>query len=134
MDGTILKATMIPRPEFDCVFMLESKPTPTQSIYQLTVSSLSECNYPAFKDMISKFGCKQNSSLHCKRLCFIFVKVSNADLEVDLFIHAPTFSFNEVKLILKGASLYNLLPRIPLILALHCTMIDVFIYAPLVKS
>ena len=105
MDGTILKVTMIPRPGFGCVIMLQSKPAPTQSIYQLTVSSLPECNCPAFKDMISKFGRKRNSFLHCKHLYFIFVKVSNLDPEVDLFIHAPTFSFNEVKLILEGGLL-----------------------------
>ena len=96
---------MIPRPAFGWVIMLQSKPAPTQSIYQLTVNSLLECNYTAFKDMISKFGCKQNSFLHCKHLYFIFIKVSNADPEVDLFIHTSTFTFNEVKLILEGGLL-----------------------------
>jgi hypothetical protein len=51
--------------------------------------------------MISKFGRKQNSYLNYKYLYYIFIKVSNLDAEVNLFIHAPTFSFNEVKLILK---------------------------------
>ena len=105
MDMTILKVTMIPRPGFGCVLTLQSKPAPTQSIYQLTVSSLPECNCPAFIDMISKFGRKRNPFLHCKHLYFVFVKVSNADPEVDLFIHAPTFSFNEVKFILEGGLL-----------------------------
>ena len=36
---------------------------------------------------------------------YIFVKVSNLDAEVNLFIHTPTFSFNEVKLILEGGFL-----------------------------
>ena len=36
---------------------------------------------------------------------FIFVKVSNIDPNVDLFIHSPTFSLNEVKLILEGGFL-----------------------------
>ena len=102
MDGTILKVTTIPCPRFGCVIMLQSKPAPTQSIYQLTMSSLPECNCPVFKDMISNFGRKRNSFLHCKHLYFIFVKDSNVDPEIDLFIHAPTFNFNEVKLILEG--------------------------------
>ena len=55
--------------------------------------------------MISKFGHKQNSYLNCKHLYYIFIKVSNLDAEVNLFIHAPTFSFNEVKLILEGGLL-----------------------------
>jgi hypothetical protein len=59
MDETILKVTMISRPGFGCVIMLQSKPAPTQSIYPLTVSSLLEYNSPTFKGMISKFGRKQ---------------------------------------------------------------------------
>ena len=102
---TILEVTMIPRPRFCCAFTLQSKLAPTQSIYQLTVSSLPECNCPAFKDTISKFGRKRNSFLHCKHMYFIFIKVPYADPEVDLFIHAHTFSFNEVKLILEGCLL-----------------------------
>jgi hypothetical protein len=81
LKGTILKVTMIPRLGFGCVLTLQSKPAPTQSIYHLIVSSLPECHCPAFKDMISKFGCRQNSFLHCKHMYFIFVKVSNVDPE-----------------------------------------------------
>ena len=96
---------MIPRLGFSCVIMFLSKLAPTRSIYQLTVRSMPENNHPAFKDMISKFGCKRNSFMHCKHLYFVFVKVFNVDPEADLFIHAPTFSFNEVKLILEGGLL-----------------------------
>ena len=79
IDATILKVTMIPRPGFGCVIMFQSKQTSTQSIYQLTISSMPGCNCPAFKNMISKFCRKQNLFLHCKHLYFIFVKVSNVD-------------------------------------------------------
>jgi hypothetical protein len=105
MQGTILKVTMIPRPGFGCVINLQSKPAPTQSIFQVIVSSLPECTCPAFKDMISKCFRKRNSFLHCKHLYFLFVKISKLDPEVNLFIHAPTFSFNEVKIILEGGLL-----------------------------
>jgi hypothetical protein len=50
------------------VIMLFSKPAPTQSIYQLTLSSFSKYSFPAFKDMISEFGRKQNSILHYKHI------------------------------------------------------------------
>ena len=105
IDWTILKITMILWLEFDCVIMLQSKPTPTQSIYELTMNFLPECNCPTFKDMISKFGRKWNPIMHCKHLHFIFVKVFNLDLKVDLFIHVPIFSFNEIKLIIEGSLL-----------------------------
>jgi hypothetical protein len=88
MDGTIMKVTMISHPGFGYMIMLQSKLAPTQTIYQLIVSSLPECNYSAFKDMISKFGHKRNLFLHCKHLYVIFVKVFNVDFDIDLFIHA----------------------------------------------
>ena len=39
---------------------------------------------------------------HCKHLYYIFVKFCALDLEIDLFIHAPTFSFNEIRLVLES--------------------------------
>jgi hypothetical protein len=105
MHGTILKLTMIPHPGFNCVMMLQSKPPPTDAVYQVTVSSHPECTCAAFKDMIIKFGSRRNSCLNCKHFYYIFVKVSNLDPKVNMFIHAPTFSFNKVKLILEGGLL-----------------------------
>ena len=55
--------------------------------------------------MISKFGRKRDLFVHNKHLYFIDVKVSNIDPEIYLFIHALTFTFNEVKFILKGGLL-----------------------------
>ena len=55
--------------------------------------------------MISIFGRKQNSYMNCKHLYYMYIKVSNLDADVNLFIHAPTFSFNEVKLIMEGGLL-----------------------------
>jgi hypothetical protein len=105
MHGTILKLTMIPQPGFDCIITLQSKLEPQPSIYQVIVSSLLECNCAYFLDMISKFGRKQYSYLNCKHLYYIFIKGSDLDAEVNLFIHDPTFSFNEVKLIFEGGLL-----------------------------
>ena len=47
--------------------------------------------------------------MHCKHLYFIFVKVFNADPKVDLFIHALTFSSNEVKFFLDWGMWANFL-------------------------
>jgi hypothetical protein len=105
MHATVMKLTMIPQPGFGCIITLQSKSEPQPPIYQVTVSSLPECKCAYFLDMISKFGRKCNSYMNYKHLYYIFIKVSNLDAEVNLFIHAPTFSFNEVKLILEGGLL-----------------------------
>ena len=103
--GTVLKLIMIPQPGFGCIIALQSKSEPQPPIYQVTVSSLPECNCAYFLDMISKFGRTRNFYQNCKHFYYIFIKVSNFDAEVNLFIHAPTFSFNEVKFILEGGLL-----------------------------
>jgi hypothetical protein len=103
--GIILKLTMIPQLGFGCIITLQSKSEPRPPIYQVIVSYLPECNCAYFLDMISKIGRKQNSYINCKHLYYIFIKVFNLDADVNFFIHAPTFRFNEVKFILKGGLL-----------------------------
>jgi hypothetical protein len=105
MHDTVMKLNMIPQLRFGCIITLQSKSEPQPPIYQVTVSALSECNCAYFLDMISKFGRIQNSYLNCKHLYYVFIKVFYLDAEVNLFIHAPTFSFNKVKLILEGVFL-----------------------------
>ena len=101
LEASILKVTMIPQPGFGCIISLQSKPSPTDSVYQLTVSSYPDCTCPAFKETMSKFGRRGFAYKHCKHLYYILVKVCALDPEVDLFIHAPTFSFNEIRLVLE---------------------------------
>ena len=101
MQASILRVTMIPQLGFGCIVTLQSKPSPRNSTYQLTLSSLPDCTCPAFKETMSKFGRQGVPFKHCKHLYFILVNVCSLDPHVDLFIHAPTFSFNEIKKILE---------------------------------
>jgi len=123
MQAIVVKLTMIPCPGFGCVLTVQSSGN-----YQVIVSSLLEfgkrgtflakrnkkrgfliveCNCPAFKDMIIKLNRKRNCFFHSKHLYFSFVIFSKLDPELNLFIHAPTFSFNEVRLILEGGALMH---------------------------
>ena len=98
---SIFKVAMIPQHGFGCI-----KPSPPMEyIYQLIVSSFSECTCPAFKETMSKFGKRGCSFKHYKHMYYIFVKVCGLDPKFDLFIHASTFSFNEVKLLLESGIL-----------------------------
>ena len=97
MQASILKVTMIPQPGFGCIITLQSKPPPTDCVYQLTISSYTNCTCPDFKEIIP--------FKYWKHLYYIFVKVCALDPELDLFIHAPTFSFNEIKLVLESGIL-----------------------------
>ena len=107
LEASILKVTMIPQPRFGCIISLQSKPSPIDCVYQLTVSSYPDCTCPAFKETMSKFGRQGFAYKHCKHLYYIFAKVCALDPKVDLFIHAPTFSFNEIRLVLERGILIH---------------------------
>ena len=107
LEASILKVTMIPQPGFGCIISLQSKPSPIDCVYQLTVSSYPDCTCLAFKETMSKFGRRGFAYKHCKHLYYIFVKVCALDPEVDLSIHAPTLSFNEIRLVLKRGILIH---------------------------
>ena len=107
LEASILKVTMIPQPRFGCVISLQSKPSPTNSVYQLIVSSYPDYTCPTFKETMSKFGRRGFAYKHCKHLYYILVKVYALDPKVDLFIHAPTFSFNEIRLVLERGILIH---------------------------
>ena len=96
MQGSILKVNMIPHPGFNCIITLQSKPCPIECVHQLTVSSYLHCTCLIFKETMSKFGRCGLVFKHCKHLCYVFVKVCTLDPEVNLFIHASTFSFNKI--------------------------------------
>ena len=107
LEASILKVTMILQLGFGFIISLQSKPSPTDFVYQLTVSSYPDCISLAFKATMSKFGRRGFAYKHCKHLYYILVKVCALDPEVDLFIHAPTFSFNEIRLVLERGILIN---------------------------
>ena len=105
MQASILKVTMIPQPGFSCIITLQSKSCPTEYVYQQTVNSYPDCTCPTFKETMSKFGRRGFAFKPCKHFYYIFVKVCVLDLEVKLFIHAPTFSFNKIILVLESGIL-----------------------------
>ena len=96
--------TMIPHPGHGCIIALDSGTPPDVKQYQITISSLPGCSCPAFKKTMTKFRGNRQFS-YCKHVYFIFLKVCHLDPWVDMFIHAPTFSFNEVKLVLESGIL-----------------------------
>jgi hypothetical protein len=48
----------------------------------------------------------------CKHLYFVFTIIGSLNLDRDPFIHAPSFSFNEVKHILESGILASCIPLV----------------------
>jgi hypothetical protein len=101
MKASILKVVMIPQPGFGCVVTLQSKPAPTESVYHLSISAYPDCNCPAFKETMAKLGRRRCLFRPCKHLYYLYIQVCKLEADHDLFMHAPTLSFLEVKTILE---------------------------------
>lgn len=69
--------------------------------FQITVSSLLECPCPASKETMARFGKKRGSFTYCIHDYYVFIKVCKQSPNFDLFMHAPTLSFNNIKFLTK---------------------------------
>jgi hypothetical protein len=103
--GSILGVTMLPFPGLRAVVSLQSGVEPMQKVYRITLGMYSECNCPDFVDMaVSAIG-GRHQYVNCKHLYYLFRYFCKMNPEKDKFIHSPSFSFNEVKLLLSRAGI-----------------------------
>jgi hypothetical protein len=91
---------MILHPGYRCIITLDLEILPNIQQYMITIGTFPDCSCPYFKEMVTKALGKQGQWSTFKHLYFIFTVICRLDAEVDDFIHAPTFSFNEVKCVL----------------------------------
>jgi hypothetical protein len=103
--GRIRKVDMVPVPALGCIVTLDSGTPSTIQQYHLTISQFPDCSCPYFKEMLTKAKGGRSQWAHCKHLYFVFTVICGFDADVDAFIHAPTLSFNEVKLVLESGLL-----------------------------
>ena len=88
---------MVLHPGFGCVVSLISEKEPRVQKYMLSISSFPSCTCLYFQEMILKSLGGRGQWAYCKHMYFIFTVISGLENEVETFLHAPSFSFNEVK-------------------------------------
>jgi hypothetical protein len=110
LNGQIWKVMMILHPRFGCIIFLDSGAPPKIQQYLITIGSFSDCSCEYFKDMATKSLGKRGGWASCKHLYFVFTIIGNLNSKRDAFIHAPSFSFNEVKQILESGILAYRIP------------------------
>lgn len=96
----ITNVTSIPYPGFGCVISLKS---PSETIYCITITDFPGCTCPDFMKMTSETLGKRGQWKYCKHVYYIFRYLCEMDYKVDTFMHAPSFSFNEVMRVLEMA-------------------------------
>jgi hypothetical protein len=110
LEGQIRKVTMIPHPGFGCIITLDCGAPPKVQQYLITIGTFPECSCEYFKDMATKSLGKRGGWASCKHFYFVFTVIGSLNSERDAFIHAPSFSFNEVKQILESGILAYRIP------------------------
>ena len=108
----IRKVTMNPHLGYGCIVTLDSGAPPRVHQYLITIGTFPECSCQNFKDMATKSLGKHGRWASCKHLYFVFTVIGSFKSERDAFIHAPTFSFNEVKQILESGILAYRIPKV----------------------
>jgi hypothetical protein len=103
---------MIPHLGYGCIVTLDSGAPSNVQQYLVTIGTFLECSCEYFIDMATKSLGKHGGWASCKHLYFVFTVIGTLKSDRDAFIHAPTFSFNEVKQILESGILAY---RIPLV-------------------
>ena len=107
LTASIERVTMVPHPGFGCIVSLISGNEPRVQKYMLSISSFPSCTCPYFEEMTLKSLGGRGQWAYCKHLYFIFTIVCGLQGEVEPFVHAPSFSFNEVKRVfLSGILVY----------------------------
>jgi hypothetical protein len=110
LKGHLRKVILIPHPRYGCNVTLDSGVPPKVQQYLITIGTFPECSCEYFKDMATKSLGKRGQWASCKHLYFVFTVIGSLNSERNAFIHAPSFSFNEVKQILESSILAYRIP------------------------
>ena len=81
---------------------LDSGTPPKIEQYMMTIGQFPDCSCPYFKEMSTKALGKRGQWSNCKHLYYIFTVICGLDPQSDVFMHAASFSFNEIKLVLQS--------------------------------
>ena len=96
----VVEITAIPYPGFGVLINIVSKEDIT---YRVTIGDMPHCTCPDFIKMSSQSLGKKNKWVYCKHVYYVFRILCKVDYNSDKFIHASTYSYNEVMRLLELA-------------------------------
>ena len=106
--GHILGVTLLPHPGLGAIVELETGMDCNRNAYRVTVGQFPTCTCPDFINMaVSAIGGRQQY-VNCKHLYYLYRYFCKMDVQKDKFIHAPSYSFSEVKELLVRAGMITL--------------------------
>jgi len=106
--GQILGATLLPFPGLSAIVSLETGVDNNRNVYRMTMDIYPSCTCPNLTNMVvSAIGGRQQY-VNCKHLYYLYCYFYKMDVYDDKFIHAPNYSFNELKLLLVRAGIITI--------------------------
>ena len=99
VDVVVLKVTLVPSPGIGAIVDMRSMHGSESKEYKVSIGPLPECNCFDYQDMFLKFK-QRGPYYNCKHIYYVYRVMCGLTRNDDLFIHAPTLSFNEIKQIL----------------------------------
>ena len=100
LTARIERVTMVSHPGFGCIVSIVSGKELRAQKYTMSISSFPSCTCPYFEEMILKSLGRCGQWAYCKHMYYIFTVIYGLDSEVEPFLHASSFNFNEVKRVL----------------------------------
>ena len=101
--------TLLPFPGLEAIVSLQTGSEPNQNMYRIVVGMYPSCLCPDFISMaISAIGGREQY-VNCKHLYYLFRYFYKMDVNEDKFIHAPSYSFNKLKLVLVKVGIITVL-------------------------
>jgi len=98
--GQILAVTLPPFLGLGAIVSLEIVLEYNKIFYQITMGMFWVCTYPDFMSMVVSAIASREQYTNCKHLYYLYWYFYKIDIHNDKFIHAPSYSFNEVKLLI----------------------------------
>ena len=96
----VVGITTIPYPSYRVIINIISKDDIT---YRITIGDIPHCTGPNFTKMSSQALGKKGRWVYCKHLYYVFRFLCKVNYESDKFIHASTYTYNEVMHLLELA-------------------------------
>ena len=101
MDGSnVIGVTAIPYPGIGVLINIVSK---EDIAYRVTIVDMRHCTCLDFMKMSSQSLGKKGKWVYCKHLYYVFKFFCKVNYDCDKFIHAPTYSYDEVMRLLELA-------------------------------
>jgi len=98
--GQILGVTLLPFSGLGAIVSLETGADKNRNVYRITMGMYPSCTCPDFTNMVvSAIGGRQQY-VNYKHLYYLYRYFCKMDVYDDKFIHTPSYSFNELKLLL----------------------------------